>query len=97
MSHPTVGTDLQHPLTSHDLPDLGVNAVGHMTTLQGTKKWAGLGKHGERFVTTVFNMVQAVLPVHHRAVLSLCWMQYEKLKVGIICLFILKWLKKQAK
>uniref|UniRef100_A0A7N5ZT17 NRDE-2, necessary for RNA interference, domain containing n=1 Tax=Anabas testudineus TaxID=64144 RepID=A0A7N5ZT17_ANATE len=77
----TQGTDLQRPMTSYDLPDLGVNAVGHMTTLQGTKKWAGLGKHGERFVTNVFNMVQAVLPVHHRAVLSLSWMQYEKLKV----------------
>ncbi|XP_028995868.1 nuclear exosome regulator NRDE2 [Betta splendens] len=77
----TQGTDLQHPLTSHDLPDLGINAVGHMTTLQGTKKLAGLGKHGERFVTNVFNMVQAFLPTHHRAVLSLCWMQYEKVKV----------------
>ena len=54
-----------------------------MTTLQGTRKWAGLGKQGESFVTNMFNMVQPVLPAHHRAVLSLCWLQYEKLKVGV--------------
>ncbi|XP_070699085.1 nuclear exosome regulator NRDE2 [Pempheris klunzingeri] len=77
----TQGNELQRPLTSHNLPDPGVNSVGHMTTLQGTRKWAGLGKLGERFVTSVFNMVQPVLPAHHRAVLSLSWMQYEKLKV----------------
>ncbi|KAM7404039.1 hypothetical protein PAMA_004452 [Pampus argenteus] len=77
----TQGDDHQRPLTCHDLPGPGINAVGHMTTLQGNKKWAGLGKHGERFVTNVFNMVQPVLPAHHRAVLSLSWMQYEKLKV----------------
>uniref|UniRef100_A0A3B4YMW3 NRDE-2, necessary for RNA interference, domain containing n=1 Tax=Seriola lalandi dorsalis TaxID=1841481 RepID=A0A3B4YMW3_SERLL len=77
----TQGNELQRPLNSHDLPDRGVNSVGHMTTLQGTRKWVGLGKQGERFVTNVFNMVQPVLPPPHRAVLSLSWMQYEKLKV----------------
>ncbi|XP_060938719.1 nuclear exosome regulator NRDE2 [Limanda limanda] len=77
----TQGNELQRPMTSYNLPELGVNAVGHMTTLQGTRKWVGLGKQGERFVTNVFNMVQPVLPLHHRAVLSLSWMQYEKLKV----------------
>uniref|UniRef100_A0A3Q3S991 NRDE-2, necessary for RNA interference, domain containing n=1 Tax=Mastacembelus armatus TaxID=205130 RepID=A0A3Q3S991_9TELE len=76
-----LGIDPLRPLTSHDLPDTGLNAVGHMTTLQGTKKWAGLGKQGETFITNVFNMVQAVLPVHHQAILSLSWIQYEKLKV----------------
>lgn len=79
----SLGTDLQRPLTSYDLPDLGINTVGHMTTLQGTKKWAGLGKHGERFIANVFSMIQSVLPAHHRAVLSLAWMRYEKLKVGV--------------
>ena len=78
-----LGNELQRPMTSYNLPELGVNSVGHMTTLQGTKKWVGLGKHGERFVTNVFNMVQPVLPLHHRAALSLSWMQYEKLKVRI--------------
>lgn len=76
-----LGKELGRPLTSHDLPDPGVNSVGHMTTLQGTRKWVGLGKQGERFVTNVFNMLQPVLPAHHRAVLSLSWMRYEKLKV----------------
>lgn len=52
-----------------------------MTTLQGTRKWVGLGKQGERFVTNVLTMVQPVLPPDHRAILSLSWMQYEKLKV----------------
>lgn len=77
-----LGNDPQRPLTSHDLPGPGVNSVGHMTTLQGTRKQAGLGKHGEAFITNVFSMVQPVLPANHRAVLSLSWMQYEKLKVG---------------
>lgn len=78
-----LGIELSRPLTAHDLPDPGVNSVGHMTTLQGTRKWVGLGKLGERFVTNVFNMVQPVLPAHHRAALSLSWMQYQKLKVGV--------------
>ncbi|XP_071761867.2 nuclear exosome regulator NRDE2 [Centroberyx gerrardi] len=77
----TQGNDLQRPLTSHGLPDPGVNSVGHMTTLQGARKWAGLGKQGEGFVTNVLSMVQPLLPARHRAVLSLSWMQYEKLKV----------------
>ncbi|XP_034531348.1 LOW QUALITY PROTEIN: nuclear exosome regulator NRDE2 [Notolabrus celidotus] len=77
----TQGNELCHPLTSSNLPDLGVNSVGHMTTLQGTRKWIGLGKLGEKFVTYVFSMIQPVVPAQHRAVLSLSWMQYEKLKV----------------
>ncbi|XP_013855359.1 protein NRDE2 homolog [Austrofundulus limnaeus] len=77
----TQGNDPQRPLTSYDLPDPGVNPVGHMTTLQGTRKWAGLGRQGEKFLTNVLNTMQPLLPPHHRAVLSLCWIQYEKLKV----------------
>uniref|UniRef100_A0A3B4H7E8 NRDE-2, necessary for RNA interference, domain containing n=1 Tax=Pundamilia nyererei TaxID=303518 RepID=A0A3B4H7E8_9CICH len=69
------------PLTSYDLADGGINSVGHMTTLQGTRKWVGLGKQGEKFLTNLFNMLQPVLPPHHRAFLSLSWIQYEKLKV----------------
>lgn len=76
-----LGNELNHPLTSSSLPELVANSVGHMTTLQGTRKWAGLGKQGEKFLTNVFSMVQPVLPAQHRAVLSLSWMQYEKLKV----------------
>ncbi|KAM8737726.1 nuclear exosome regulator NRDE2 [Acanthopagrus schlegelii] len=81
LSFLTQGNDLWRPLTSHDLPDLGINSVGHMTTLQGTRKFAGLGKQGETFVTNVLNMLQPVLPAPHRAALSLSWMQYEKFKV----------------
>ncbi|XP_008300151.1 protein NRDE2 homolog [Stegastes partitus] len=77
----TQGNKLRHPLTCFDLPDPGVNSVGHMTTLQGTRKWVGLGKQGEKFVTSVFSMVQPVLPPDHRAFLSLSWIQYEKVKV----------------
>ncbi|XP_073323174.1 nuclear exosome regulator NRDE2 isoform X2 [Pagrus major] len=81
LSFLTQGHDLRRPLTSHDLPDLGVNSVGHMTTLQGTRNLAGLGKQGETFVTNVLNMLQPVLPAPHRATLSLSWIQYEKFKV----------------
>ncbi|XP_056152067.1 nuclear exosome regulator NRDE2 [Lampris incognitus] len=77
----TQGNDPQRPLTSFDLPDPGVSSVGHMTTLQGSRKWAGLGKQGEGFVTNVFHMLHPVLPTNHRAILSLSWMRYEKLKV----------------
>ncbi|KAK5617501.1 hypothetical protein CRENBAI_005187 [Crenichthys baileyi] len=79
----TQGTELHRPLTSFNLPVLetGINSVGHMTTLQGTRKWSGLGKQGERFLTNVFSMLQPVLPPPHRAVLSLSWILNEKLKV----------------
>uniref|UniRef100_A0A3Q0S8C7 NRDE-2, necessary for RNA interference, domain containing n=1 Tax=Amphilophus citrinellus TaxID=61819 RepID=A0A3Q0S8C7_AMPCI len=77
----TQGNDPHHPLTSYDLPDAGVNSIGHMTTLQGTRKWVGLGKQGEKFLTNVFSMLQPVLPRHHRAFQSLSWIRYEKLKV----------------
>ncbi|XP_041828483.1 nuclear exosome regulator NRDE2 isoform X2 [Melanotaenia boesemani] len=77
----TQNIELQHPLTSYNLPDSGVNSLGHMTTLQGTRKWVGLGKQGEKFLTNVLNMIQPILPPHHRAFLSLSVIQYEKLKV----------------
>ncbi|CAM9312156.1 unnamed protein product [Lampetra planeri] len=77
----TLDADPHHPLTSHNISCLGINSVGHMTTLQGARKMMGLGKQGERFITNIFNMIQLVLPAHQRAVLSLSWMQYEKLKV----------------
>uniref|UniRef100_A0A3Q3N3M5 NRDE-2, necessary for RNA interference, domain containing n=1 Tax=Labrus bergylta TaxID=56723 RepID=A0A3Q3N3M5_9LABR len=87
-----------HPLTSGDLPDLGVDSVGHMTTLQGTRKWVGLGKQGEGFFTNVFRMVQHVLPAQHRAILSLSWMRYEKLKVlRCLCSSNKKRLRSQGK
>uniref|UniRef100_A0A3B5M2T3 Uncharacterized protein n=1 Tax=Xiphophorus couchianus TaxID=32473 RepID=A0A3B5M2T3_9TELE len=77
----TQGAELQRPLTSFNLLETGINPVGHMTTLQGTRKWLGLGKQGEKLLTNVFSMLQPFLPPPHRAVLSLSWMLYEKLKV----------------
>lgn len=75
------GAELQRPLTSFNLLETGINPVGHMTTLQGTRKWLGLGKQGEKLLTNVFSMLQPFLPPPHRAVLSLSWMLYERLKV----------------
>ncbi|KAM9786719.1 nuclear exosome regulator NRDE2 [Syngnathus typhle] len=77
----TQGSDARRPLTSRNLSSLGVNPVGHMTTLQGTRKWVGLGKQGEKFVNLMLATLQPVLPSEQRAVLSLSRMQYEKLKV----------------
>lgn len=77
-----LGNEPQHPLTCQDLPDLGVNSVGLMTTLQGARKWVGLGKQGETFLANMLSMVQPVLPNNHRAILSLSLMQYKKLKVS---------------
>lgn len=76
-----LGNDVQRPLSSQDLPDTGVNSVGLTTTLQGVRKWVGLGKQGEVFLANVLSVLQPVLPARHRAALALCRMQYEKLKV----------------
>ncbi|XP_062325601.1 nuclear exosome regulator NRDE2 [Osmerus eperlanus] len=71
----------QPPLTAYHLPAPLVSPVGHMTTLQGARKWADLGKPGEEFLTNVFQMLLPLFPSKQRAVLYLCWLQYEKLKV----------------
>lgn len=76
-----LGNDVQRPLSSQDLPDTGVNSVGLTTTLQGVRKWVGLGKQGEVFLANILSVLQPVLPARHRAALALCRMQYEKLKV----------------
>uniref|UniRef100_A0A8C4ZMM6 NRDE-2, necessary for RNA interference, domain containing n=1 Tax=Gadus morhua TaxID=8049 RepID=A0A8C4ZMM6_GADMO len=65
----------------YDLQNTGVHTVGHMTTLQGSRKWAGLGKQGEEFLTNAFHLLLPQLAPPHRAALSLCWIRYEKLKV----------------
>ncbi|TWW72359.1 nuclear exosome regulator NRDE2 isoform X1 [Takifugu flavidus] len=77
----THGVDPQRPLTYQDLPDTGVNPVGLMTTLQGNRKWVGLGKQGEKFVANLLKMVQPVLRVDSQTNLALSRMRYEKLKV----------------
>ncbi|CAB1335387.1 unnamed protein product [Coregonus sp. 'balchen'] len=76
--------DVHHPdspLTSYDLPVPGVSPVGHMTSLQGARRGAGLCKQGEEFLDNVFQMVLPLFSAQERAVLSLHWIQYEKLKI----------------
>nr|XP_029531606.1 protein NRDE2 homolog isoform X2 [Oncorhynchus nerka] len=76
--------DVHHPdspLTSYALPVPGVSPVGHMTSLQGARRGVGLCKQGEEFVDNVFQMVLPLFSAQERAVLSLHWIQYEKLKV----------------
>uniref|UniRef100_A0A6Q2XAU2 NRDE-2, necessary for RNA interference, domain containing n=1 Tax=Esox lucius TaxID=8010 RepID=A0A6Q2XAU2_ESOLU len=73
--------DQDAPLTSYDLLVPGVSPVGHMTSLQGTRKGAGLCKQGEEFLDNMFQMILPLLPAQERAILSLHWIQYEKLKV----------------
>ena len=82
MSPPHPGNDPQRPLSGYDLQSTGVHSVGHMSTLQGSRKWAGLGKQGEEFLTNAFHLLLPQLATPHRAALSLCWIRYEKLKVG---------------
>ncbi|CAL8291641.1 unnamed protein product [Gadus morhua 'NCC'] len=77
----TQGNEPQRPLSGYDLQNTGVHTVGHMTTLQGSRKWAGLGKQGEEFLTNAFHLLLPQLAPPHRAALSLCWIRYEKLKV----------------
>ncbi|KAM9777889.1 nuclear exosome regulator NRDE2 [Neosynchiropus ocellatus] len=77
----TQGSDPKCPLTYQHNQVPVVNSVGHMTTLQGTRKLVGLGRQGERFLSNVVNMIQPVLSAQQQAVLSLSLMQYEKQKV----------------
>jgi hypothetical protein len=53
-----------------------------MTSLQGARRGVGLCKQGEEFVDNVFQMVLPLFSAQERAVLSLHWIQYEKLKVN---------------
>ncbi|XP_077587294.1 nuclear exosome regulator NRDE2 [Stigmatopora nigra] len=76
----TQGIDSRRGLTLNNLPS-GTSSLGHMTTLQGTRKLTGLGKQGEKFVNAMFQMLQPVLSSQQRAILSLSRMWYEKLKV----------------
>ncbi|XP_053093783.1 nuclear exosome regulator NRDE2 [Pangasianodon hypophthalmus] len=74
--------DPERPLTSHDLPVTGVSAVGHMTSqCDSRRKRAGLCKQGEEFVRNVLEQTLPLFPPEDRAEVTLCWMQYEKLKV----------------
>ncbi len=73
--------DPERPLTSHDLPMAGTCAVGHMTCLSGCRRQAGLCKAGEEFLQNVLQRTLPLVSVQDQATITLCWMQYEKLKV----------------
>ncbi|XP_052009009.1 nuclear exosome regulator NRDE2 [Xyrauchen texanus] len=75
------GPDPERPLTSYDLPTAGICAVGHMTFLSDRRKQAGLCKAGEEFLRNVLEQIVPLVSVQDRAVIALCWLQYEKLKV----------------
>ncbi|MBN3294897.1 NRDE2 protein, partial [Amia calva] len=91
----------ERPLTSVHLNHVGVSPIGHMTTLDGAKKYSGLCKQGEEFVQNVFEQMMPLFAPEEKSLLSLYWLQYEKLKV-IKCLLNknkkrLKWQGKRSK
>ncbi|KAG9268986.1 hypothetical protein AMEX_G18027 [Astyanax mexicanus] len=73
--------DSERPLTSCHLPLTGISAVGHMTHLSDVRKHVGLCKEGEEFLGNVLERVLPLVRAPDRTALSLCWLQYEKLKV----------------
>ncbi|XP_043118597.1 nuclear exosome regulator NRDE2 isoform X2 [Puntigrus tetrazona] len=75
------GPDPERPLTSHDFPMAGTCAVGHMTFLNDCRRQAGLCKAGEEFLHNVLQQTLPLVSVQDQAAITLCWLQYEKLKV----------------
>ncbi|XP_030630214.1 protein NRDE2 homolog [Chanos chanos] len=92
------GPDPERPLTSYDSLKTGVCSVGHMTFLLDPRRQPGLCKSGEEFVRNVLEQIMPLVSVQDRAALSLCWLQYEKLKVlRCVCSRNKKRLKAQGK
>ncbi|KAK2878739.1 hypothetical protein Q8A67_019530 [Cirrhinus molitorella] len=75
------GPDTERPLTSYDLPVAGTCAVGHMTFLSDCRRQAGLCKAGEEFLQNVLQQTLLLVSTQDQAAITLCWLQYEKLKV----------------
>ncbi|CAM4645989.1 unnamed protein product [Leuciscus chuanchicus] len=75
------GPDQERPLTSYDLPMAGICAVGHMTFLSDGRRQAGLCKAGEEFLQNVLQQTLPLVSAQDQAAITLCWLQYEKLKV----------------
>ncbi|XP_061109952.1 nuclear exosome regulator NRDE2 [Conger conger] len=75
------GPDAERPLTSSLLRHTGVGPVGHMTPLGSARRQTGLCKEGEEFVQLVLQQVTPLCSSREKALLSLYWIQYEKLKV----------------
>ncbi|XP_072546289.1 nuclear exosome regulator NRDE2 [Salminus brasiliensis] len=90
--------DSEQPLTLYHLPLTGVSAVGNMAYLSDRRKQVGLCKEGEEFLRNVLEQVLPLFPVQDRTTLSLCWLQYEKLKVlRCVCSGRKKCVKAQGK
>lgn len=77
------GPDQERPLTSYDLPMAGICAVGHMTFLSDCRRQAGLCKAGEEFLQNVLQQTLPLVSAQDQAAITLCWLQYEKLKVCV--------------
>ncbi|XP_064179184.1 nuclear exosome regulator NRDE2 isoform X2 [Anguilla rostrata] len=75
------GPGAERLLTAGHLHGAGVSPVGHMTTLDGARRQTGLCKEGEEFVHLVLQQISPLCSPQEKALLSLYWIQYEKLKV----------------
>nr|XP_015205763.1 PREDICTED: protein NRDE2 homolog [Lepisosteus oculatus] len=75
------GLEWERPLTSLYPEHAGISSVGHMTTLRSAKKPIGLCKQGEEFVQNVFQQLLPLCSSEEKSLLTLYWIQYEKLKV----------------
>ncbi|XP_050990068.1 nuclear exosome regulator NRDE2 [Labeo rohita] len=75
------GPDPERPLTFNDLSVAGTCAVGHMTFLSDCRRQAGLCKAGEEFLQNVLQQTLPLVSTQDQAAITLCWLQYEKLKV----------------
>lgn len=73
--------DTDRPLTSGLLP-AGVSPVGHTTVLGAARRTVGLCKQGEEFIQLVVQQLWPLLSGPEKSQVSLCLLQYEKLKVG---------------
>nr|XP_023684514.1 protein NRDE2 homolog [Paramormyrops kingsleyae] len=72
--------DTDRPLTSGLLPT-GVSPVGHTTMLGAARRTVGLCKQGEEFIQLAVQQLWPLLSGPEKSQLSLCLLQYEKLKV----------------
>uniref|UniRef100_A0A673LZD7 NRDE-2, necessary for RNA interference, domain containing n=1 Tax=Sinocyclocheilus rhinocerous TaxID=307959 RepID=A0A673LZD7_9TELE len=54
--------------------------VGHMTFLSDCRRQAGLCKAGEEFLQNVLQQTLPLVSVQDQAAITLCWLQYDKLK-----------------
>nr|XP_008112882.1 PREDICTED: protein NRDE2 homolog [Anolis carolinensis] len=81
------GQNSQGPLTSFDLPLLGISCIGQMNSVAQGGNHVGHPKEGEEFIQNFFNMILPLFSGKKRSDLSVFWLQYEISKV-IWCLKI---------